>query len=1059
MIKLNLDGFNERQKEAILAPIDKPVLALSSPGSGKCITGNSLVLTNKGMIRIDSIPERFQVNDNECNVNVISYGVNGERIPTKTSHWFDMGESQTRIIKTKSGYTIEGTLEHPLLILNDNGDLEYKQLRDISIGDYVPLSIGDNLWGDENIISEDMAYFMGLLIADGCLSSRNGVIYFSNSDDSVINWYKSFVKQKYNKDVKSYRQNKTNGIDHYLCSKSIKKELEELGLKMVTAKDKEIPWSVLQSRKEVVVKFLQGYFDLESNMNESNLEVTSASINLIKQLQIVLLNLGIRSTWSIKKAKGYEQNYYRLYISGLSLRIFKQEIGYVLNTRANNKMNDICSKETNTNIEVFPNQKSKINYLKETYFNQRKGWIEQEHKSAFLKKISRYITGVRNPSASSIEDIISRVDSNDNAAKYLNNIIDNFFFDKVDAIDESCSKVYDFTVPDTHSFVANGFVNHNTRILTYRIAYLISQGVNPRNILAVTFTNKAANEMKERLFQIVGDQAASLWAGTFHGICLRLLRMYATRLGYKQNFTIYDDDDQDKVLKAILKDRQNDMAHNALKSCISKYKMNLVLPEQAIISAENNREKDIAEMYLIYQDKLMEANAMDFDDMINNVVFLMRNEPQIKSRLQEMFQYVLLDETQDINGAQYELVTNLDEKSRRIFATGDESQSIYKFRGANISHILNFQKEYPEAMIVQLEQNYRSSKYIVAAFNELIKNNESKLDKSAWTENPTGEKIVVHQSFSDANEGDWIAERIYNLRHAGHDINDIAVLYRANFQSRSIERSLLDLSIPYQIIGGVSFFQRKEVKDIMAYLRIIANHNDVISINRVINVPRRGIGGTTVDRLVQHASENKIALFDVIKNPGEVKGVGNRKFHLEDFAKMIETASGINSVYQTISFVLEQVGYLDWLEKTDPEDFMDRIENIEELQRMAMKFDEQNEDGSVIEFLQEVSLQSEIDSLDESSPTVKLMTVHSSKGLEFDIVFVCGMEEGIFPHKRSIEENDIEEERRLCYVAISRARKLLHLSHCQVRQSFGGLDEMEPSRFLDEIPTEYMKIE
>ena len=615
--------------------------------------------------------------------------------------------------------------------------------------------------------------------------------------------------------------------------------------------------------------------------------------------------------------------------------------------------------------------------------------------------------------------------------------------------------------PDKPILVLAGAGSGKTRVLTYRIGHLISNGAEPSRILAVTFTNKAAGEMKQRLHELVGSSANKIWSGTFHGICLRFLRKYATYLGYKPNFTIYDDTDSKKIIKDIIKDRESEINFKVVYATISSLKSKLVSVQVASQTAQRQHEKEIAQIYSIYMDKLMENNAMDFDDLINNVVHLLRNHPEMESKIVDRFDYVLIDEYQDTNPAQYAFLNLMCRKSRNVFTVGDDFQSIYKFRGADISNILNFERDYPEAIIIKLEQNYRSTKKIVAAGNEIIKYNESQKKKDLWTENNTGSDIMVRRCFNENVEGEWIANKIHNLKKYDVDLSKIAILYRANYQSRAVERALLEAGIPYEIIGGIAFFERKEIKDLMAYLKIVANNNDSISLERIINVPKRGLGNATLNKIRDYASENNISFFDALATVKKIEKIGKKSFLIKDFHEIISSVGDNNSkVSSTLKEIIARTEYLEYLESAFPEEFEDRYDNVKELLNIAWKYDIENEeDRSVPNFLQEISLQSDIDGMKDTDKTVKLMTVHSSKGLEFNTVFLCGFEEGIFPHQRSIDEGDLEEERRLCYVAITRAEENLYISHAETRQMFGqDIEEGYPSRFLKEIPEELIQM-
>jgi len=609
-----------------------------------------------------------------------------------------------------------------------------------------------------------------------------------------------------------------------------------------------------------------------------------------------------------------------------------------------------------------------------------------------------------------------------------------------------------------------------TRVLTHRIAYLIDEkGVNPWNIMAITFTNKAAGEMRERVDQIVGYGAESVWVSTFHSTCVRILRRYIDRLGYSNNFTIYDSDDQKTLMKDVCKRLNIDTKvykERTLLSAISKAKDELVTPDEYELNAvgDFNKQK-IAGVYREYQKLLKSNNALDFDDLIVKTVELFQNCSDVLEHYQERFIYIMVDEYQDTNTAQFKLISLLAMKYKNLCVVGDDDQSIYKFRGANIGNILNFEKIFPNARTIKLEQNYRSTQNILNSANSVIQNNYGRKDKTLWTDNETGNPILFKQFMTAYDEGEYIAGDIARkVREGEYEYNDCAILYRTNAQSRIFEEKFLMANIPYKIIGGVNFYARKEIKDLLAYLKTIDNARDDIAVRRIINVPKRGIGTTTLNRVQDYAIQNGYSFYDALRVAGEIPAIGRSGVKIQPFVTFIQTMRSkleFLSVTEILDDIIEQTGYVRELEAEDTEEAAGRIENINEFITKVVTYVEETEEPTLSGFLEEVALIADIDSLDENSNHVVLMTLHSAKGLEFPNVYLAGMEEGMFPSYMCITSDDpteIEEERRLCYVGITRAMKNLTLTSARQRMIRGEIQYNNVSRFIREIPRELVNI-
>ncbi len=610
-----------------------------------------------------------------------------------------------------------------------------------------------------------------------------------------------------------------------------------------------------------------------------------------------------------------------------------------------------------------------------------------------------------------------------------------------------------------------------TRVLTHRIAYLIEErNVNPWNILAITFTNKAAGEMRERVDSLVGFGSESIWVSTFHSMCVRILRRFIDRLGYDNRFTIYDTDDQKTLMKEVCKKVAIDtkvFKERSLMSAISSAKNELILPDEFELNAGGDFAKlKIAKVYREYEAQLKANNALDFDDLLVKTVQLLQTQSDVLENYQERFRYIMVDEYQDTNTVQFQLVRLLAGKYRNLCVEGDDDQSIYKFRGANIRNILDFEHEFSDACVIKLEQNYRSTGNILNAANRVIANNKGRKEKTLWTANGEGELVHLRQFDTGYDEADFIAEDIKKEVRAGASYNDHAVLYRTNAQSRLLEEKFVAMNVPYKIVGGVNFYARREIKDLLAYLKTIDNGMDDIAVRRIINVPKRGIGLTTINRIQESAAERGLGFYETLMAPELIPGIGRSAAKLDSFAALIEYFKGLTgqmSITDLLREVIEKTGYMESLDSEDKEDAQARKENIDELINKAAAYEEAAEDrdepATLSAFLEEVALVADIDSLDEEQDYVVLMTLHSAKGLEFPHVYLAGMEDGLFPSYMTItsdDRDDLEEERRLCYVGITRAEQELTLTCARRRMVRGETQYNKISRFIKEIPAELL---
>lgn len=609
-----------------------------------------------------------------------------------------------------------------------------------------------------------------------------------------------------------------------------------------------------------------------------------------------------------------------------------------------------------------------------------------------------------------------------------------------------------------------------TRVLTHRVAYLLAEkGIHPWNILAITFTNKAAREMKDRIHQLVGPMAEEIWISTFHSMCVRMLRRDINQVGYSRNFTILDTSDQLTVIKQVLKERDLDpkkFEPRTLLGKISRAKNLLLGPSEMKAQAHTFIDEVACEVYEQYQEKLRVNESLDFDDLLMKTVHLLKSFPEVRDYYQRKFQYIHVDEYQDTNHVQYVLTKILAEKHQNICVVGDNDQSIYRFRGADITNILHFERDYPQATVIKLEQNYRSTKKILAAANHIIAHNTERKPKNLWTDNDEGEALHQFEAGTEHEEAYYVAEHIIHGHKQGQPYRDFAVLYRTNAQSRVLEEVLMKANIPYTIVGGIKFYERKEIKDLLAYLRLIVNPHDDLSLARIINVPKRGIGAATLEKISTYARQQGLSLFGALL---EMEEIGLTQRTLGPLRQFVDLVRHLHAMIEYLSAaevteeILKRSGYREELKRENSLEAASRLENIDEFLSVAQEFEKRNEDKSLVAFLTDLALISDVDALDEEEKADKgdavvLMTLHSAKGLEFPTVFLVGMEEGIFPHMRSLDdEMDMEEERRLAYVGITRAEKVLHLTRARTRTIYGQTSSNPPSRFLKEIPAELVE--
>jgi DNA helicase-2/ATP-dependent DNA helicase PcrA len=607
-----------------------------------------------------------------------------------------------------------------------------------------------------------------------------------------------------------------------------------------------------------------------------------------------------------------------------------------------------------------------------------------------------------------------------------------------------------------------------TRALTFRIAHLLEKGVFPANIFAVTFTNKAADEMRERVVNLAGNMGRSVWVSTFHSLCVRILRMSGMHIGINNNFVIFDAIDQQQLIKNCMRElniNEKRFDYRAIQNRIENAKDELITADAYRRMATGYFEETVADIYSLYQRKLEKNNALDFNDLIMKTIMLFKAEKNVLESYQERFRYIMVDEYQDTNHAQYVLVSLLSGKYKNLCVVGDDDQSIYGWRGADIRNILDFEKDYPDVCVIKLEQNYRSTRMILKAANSVIKQNQQRTNKELWTENDEGNPIDYYCAFDASDEAKYVMERIKQFcTEFGYSYNDIAILYRINAQSRIFEEFLIKYDIPYTIVGGLRFYERKEIKDMLSYLRVILNPYDSVSLNRIINVPRRGIGNTTLEKLHMYADAQGISLFDAIKHCDEIPDVSGAPARaVKDFAKLLDAlidAAPSSSVSKLTQMIITKTKYIEELEQDTSPEAEGRIDNLHELLAVTTEFDKNakptaNKLERLAEFLEQVTLMADVDTMETNGKMVTLMTLHSAKGLEFPIIFMVGMEESLLPHAHALDEpEEMEEERRLCYVGMTRAKERLVFTRAETRIFYGEIKHNLPSSFLEDIPGE-----
>ncbi len=1061
-----LKGLNEDQKNAA-EYYNGPSFIIAGPGSGKCIEGSSLIYTDKGMMEIKDVGEHYNINsNNECKADIRTLNLDQkEMYNTTTSHFYDMGESDTVKIVTSYGYSIEGTPEHPIIVLDKDGDIKFKKLSEIKDDDFIAISLNNEIWGKENLIEPDFSYLMGLLVGDGCLGQKGGQISFSNSDVNMSNAYMDSIFKYLNIERDKVSCSKsliTKTTDWNFYNIKAKNILKSYGLKMVGSGEKEIPDSILRSTRENSIEFMKGLFDTDGHFNtkNGNFEYCTKSKKLAQQVHLTLLNLGILSRLKIRNVIGYENDYYYIYISGSMLRKFREIIGFKNCKDKLDLLEEYCNnKKINDNNLVIPYQNERFRSIR-TQIRSKSYYEGHTSRIIYPEPIclKRIISGKRNPSHLLISRVLGALDFKDKNTEYLKFLSENFAFDEIKEIKNSFNRVYDFTVPDTHSFVSNGIISHNTMVIISRTSYMIDQGISPENILLFTFTKKAAGEIKDRVFNKIGKKAEGITVSTYHSFCARILRDYAEYLDYKKNFSIYDTEDRNSLLKKIVKSQ--DIKPLDLGSMISYWKNKAITPLQASIAAKTDIEKLRAEYYSDYQTALREQNAFDFDDLICMTVKLLKENASVLEEINSKYKYITADEGHDSSERDLELLKLLAGEDENICIILDNEQSIYSFRYADIEAVMNIRNHFTDLKEFILRRNYRSTKMIVKASRSLIDKNPCQIKKELFSENHEGEKVMYFECHNAQEESIKIVKLIMAIKKSkGIKNKDISIIYRMSYLSRAIEDAFLKNGISYEIIGGCPFYSRKEIKDIMSYLRFAYNPQDSQAFERIINVPKRGIGKKSIDKIFDNAnnnilpSENLVNLFDACQ---QVKlttkaqdGIDSFNHVIRSIRQSIESGDVPAEIIKKITSMINYKTYLKESEK----DTGDKLANIMELISIASKYE------TVDDFIYSMTLNSNIDEEENTQDKVKMLTAHASKGLEFKAVFIIGVNEGVMPHSRADTQKQIEEERRLFYVAMTRAEEFLFITRPKIVEMYGSRIYAKESRFIKEISKEYIHCE
>ena len=1055
-------GLNEQQMKAA-SHIDGPLFVSAVPGSGKCIIGDSIVILDEGFSRIDNDKVEYIKSFDSENVNLSNYR------SIKINNFIDSGIQPTIKIITKQGYNIQGTHDHPIMILNKECELEWKKLKEIKTGDFAAIQM-EKMY-DNPIIRHpelfDIWYIIGLLLGDGYLKEKN-ILNITTNDDEIEESFNLVFKNYFNYEVKKYHDKRRKNLRSlYVCSKSIKYELyNRFGDFFHLACEKKLTDKMLAGSRGEIGSLIQGLFDTDGYVDRHTVGICLCSKKLIEQIHVILLRFGVFSSLKTKVVNG--STYYRLSIYGENLRRFEKNIGFRL-SRKKEKLKRFTCLNSNPN-KIIPFSHYLVSKIYDViklnkpynYDPKTSNIYDSDNKSVrlvrYCLKPFKNRRGLTEHSARILISACEIAKINCHALDQLKFLIKNFEFSEISYVEDGGNKhVYDYFIEGSHNFIANGFVNHNTKTIIQRTINLINSGISPRSILSLTFTNKAAKEMKERIIKCVGDEISEhLYMGTFHALSANILRKMGGPIGYGHNMTIYDSDDQDALMAQSARSLGFELSAPEISYIIWKtndLREKIVTEEEFINGFDQVWKSDIA---LAYLKKMRDKGAVDFSGLLSETIRLLENHPSVLKKLQDRFKYIQIDESQDCNKAQLKIAYLIGE-TKNIFIAGDMDQSIYIWRGAHPEGIYEFVKDF-NAKEIRLPVNYRSTPQIVNAASSLISYNPNRpKDFSFETVNEDGEQVDCFRLDTPEIEGQWIANKIKNLIESGSKAEDIAILYRMNSMSRAIESGLVHYQIPYQVLGGYGFYDRKEIKDALAMLRFLVNPYDSIALSRFINKPKRGIGEGTLSKIENFAESNGINILESLKRSGEYINTESICKHCYEIASVFDKDYSGKNIGETLTDLIENLRYDEYL-KTDKEsniNYEDRKDNQQELVNSAAVFSVQR-NNDIVSYLQNISLSTSSDK-DTNEGKVTLMTLHSSKGLEFPFVFMPRMEENLFPHKRAITErkDGIDEERRLCFVGMTRAKKKLVCSFSDksvMKYGKGGVQFVKniPSRFIKE---------
>lgn len=1015
--------LNKVQLEAVRYT-DGPLLVISGPGSGKCVAGSSLIFTNKGIIKIQDIPSHFKVNESKCKATIISHDLKGNCSLTKTSNWYNMGEQKTFTITSRNGYSVTGTYEHPVLTLTDDGDLKFKQLKDILVGDYIVLSRNNDLWSDSDQITEPEATLLGLFTANG-VEIKDDWLSFTYHSPFTLYSLLFILFNDFNLSFKDIV------YDYRLKKVTIKStELTESMLKAgLNLKSREIPSTVLRSSKKIVSAFISAFVSIKGRVVDS-LDI-SGEITTLKQLQVVLLNYGILSNINSRK---------KLVLVSQFARMFNEQIK-LTNTTETEKLDKLLEKSTGS-FDSYPCLGKILTK------NLGKSDISD-------RMIRHYKTNSQDPSGNKVLELAESVRFN-SVRRYLTNLATNTYIDEVVAKEQGKAEVFDFTVPNTHSFVANGIVNHNTRLLTYKVSYLISElSYKPENILLLTFTRKSSEEMIKRASTLL-NTSCKVSGGTFHSFAFQCLNRYKKELGF-DNLTIIDEDDSITALSNVLKDHPGLLKPKIIHKLISSRLMTrksyskIVKNKDVPVSDRDKLELVLPKIEKEFMEYKKKHDIVSFDDLIlylNELVHI----PKINKALAARFKYVLVDEFQDSDMHQVEIAHALVKTHGRITCTGDDAQSIYSFRNADVRNMLTFPERFDSCKIIKMEQNYRSIPSIVELTNRVMDKATEKFEKNLFTNRVSKKKptswYTPNKMLLDIKTVDLIEEHLKLTTP-----NEIAVLCRVGHGTAGIEMELNSRRIPFVKYGGLRFSETAHVKDVVAFLRVVFNSRDIMSLHRVLClIP--GVGSVLASKISDHI-HNSVGGFKTIAKTEVASSTKGKqtKFFLEKVGALLVELDKEKKLTPSVavSKIIEAYKPLLNLKYKDASKRYDELIRWNEVTVVGYK--------SIGQFINTMTLDPDLDKVEHTEKVI-VSSIHSSKGLEFDTIILTGLEEGILPSKWSNSDRAIEEERRLFYVAVSRAKDNLHLMiPSDINQSIFAITDTKRSRFLDEIDLEQLTVQ